>query len=769
MKNFYFLAGKVFFFLIVSLFLFSCHTAEKNKTDLNITDLVNVQIGAISHLLVPTYPTVHLPNSMVRIYPQTTPGINEPYLASRIFSFPVNIPSHRQGPFTTLMATTQLTSISADSLASAYDHDFEISTPYYYSVLLEDPDIWVDYTVTEHGVIYRFRKESKGSIRLVLRSSGPGEFNVEESGTITGFDQIRNVTQYIYATMDQKPESFHPTLILPFHDSNSPAETQRTGIVLDYEVAPNEALTMRIGISYISVETAKRHAEKELLGPTFEELKDQARDTWEKALGRIQIHGGSTDQQQVFYTSLYRCFERMINITEEGKYFSIYDGQVHDSEGIDFYVDDWSWDTYRTLHPLRTILTPGKEADMINSYIRIYEQSGWMPAFPTLFGDMGAMIGHHQAAIISDAWHKGIRDFNLDKAYEGLRKNAMEGTRVPWREGPKTSLDEVYLEKGFFPGKYPDEPETNPAVHSFEGRQSVAVTLEHAYDDWNLGRLASGLGKADDAAYFGHRGENYRNLYRKEIGFMAPKDASGKWIDPYDPKAPAGVGGREYFAESNAWAYTWSVQQDLAGLFDLMGGKEMAGQRLDRLFDAPIGQSKWAYLGYMPDATGLTGLFPMGNEPSFHIPYIYDVLGAPWKTQKRIRQLMKAWFRNDLMGVCGDEDGGAMSAWYVFSAMGFYPICPGYPVYVLGSPVFESVTLNLEDGKTFQIIAKEVSDRNKYILSARLNGRELKEPWFMHEELIQGGELILEMGPRPNKAWGTGADFEEFIKSVNKQ
>jgi predicted alpha-1,2-mannosidase len=457
----------------------------------------------------------------------------------------------------------------------------------------------------------------------------------------------------------------------------------------------------------------------------------------------------------------------MINITENGKYFSVYDGKVHDSKGVDFYVDDWSWDTYRTLHPLRTILSPEKEADMINSYVRIYEQSGWIPAFPTIYGDMGAMIGHHQAAIIADAWHKGIRDFDIDKAYEGLKKNALAGTRVPWREGAKTSLDDVYLEKGFFPGKYPEEPESHPAVHSFEGRQSVAVTLEHAYDDWCLGRISSGLGKVEDAEYFYRRGRNYRNQYNPEIGFMAPRNESGQWIEPYNPKVPAGVGGREYFAESNAWTYTWFVPHDMSGLFELMGGKKIAMERLDRLFDEPLGQSKWTYLGYMPDATGLTGLFPMGNEPSFHIPYIYNLLGAPWKTQKRIRQLMETWFRNDLMGICGDEDGGALSAWYVFSAMGFYPICPGYPVYVFGSPVFESTSIDLGEGRNFSITARNVSNQNKYIQSARLNGEGLEEPWFTHEALIQGGELILEMGPRPNKDWGADADFDSFIDSIN--
>ncbi|MBR9998998.1 MAG: GH92 family glycosyl hydrolase [Cyclobacteriaceae bacterium] len=755
-------------YLCILLFCYACNAPEEAHHRPSPADMVNLRIGAVSHLLVPTYPTVHLPNSMVRIYPQTSPGVNDQYLASRIYAFPINMPSHRQGPLTTLMVTSNKGAVSPDSLASDYDHDFETSTPYYYSVLLEDPGIWVDYTVTAHGVIYRFRKESGGNVRIVIRSSGAGDFNFDEPGVLTGSDRLRNITQYLYATVVHPSGSAGYFSPLPAGESDRLPEGDRKGVVLDYDISENEAVVLRIGISYISLETARHHAEKELSGRSFGDLKDHARENWDKSLGVIGIEGGTADQQKIFYTAFYRCFERMVNITEEGKYFSVYDGQVHESGNNDFYVDDWSWDTYRTLHPLRTIIMPGEEADMINSYIRIYEQSGWMPAFPTVFGEMGAMIGHHQAAIIADAWYKGIRDYDVHKAYEGLLKNAMEGTRVPWKEGPKTSLDEVYLQKGFFPGKYPDEPETHPAVHSFEGRQSVAVTLEHAYDDWCLARFAEGLGKTEDADKMYLRGQNYRNQYRPDIGFMAPREAGGKWIDPYDPKVPAGIGGREYFAESNAWTYTWFVPHDLAGLIDLMGGKEMALKQLDRLFDEPIGQSKWTYLGYMPDATGLTGLFPMGNEPSFHIPYIYNVLGAPWKTQKRTRQLMDAWFRNDLMGICGDEDGGAMSAWYVFSAMGFYPICPGYPVYMIGSPVFDRVTINLPDGKKFMVKAMNVSARNKYIQSARLNGRQLEAPWFTHAELMNGGEMILEMGPRPDKAWGNTADFARFVETAKQ-
>ncbi len=338
----------------------------------------------------------------------------------------------------------------------------------------------------------------------------------------------------------------------------------------------------------------------------------------------------------------------------------------------------------------------------------------------------------------------------------------MEGTMVPWREGPLTPLDRVYLEKGFFPAKAPGAPETEPEVDHFEGRQAVAVTLEHSYDDWCLGRLAASLGKKDDATMFLKRGQNYRVVYNPANGFMSPKTADGKWIEPFDPKSPAGVGGREYFAACNAWSYTWFVPQDIGGLADLMGGTQVAIKRLDQLFDEPPGKSKWMYLGNMPDATGLTGLFPMGNEPSFHIPYLYDLLGAPWKTQKRVRQLMEAWFRNDLMGMSGDDDGGAMSSWYVFSAMGFYPVCPGIPVYVLGSPIFDTVTINLPEGKNFTVRALNVTAQNKYIQSANLNGKELPYPWFRHSDLMNGGELVLQMGPRPDKDLWKNVKPEDF-------
>ena len=448
-----FLAG------VISITCEFCTKKPPDPSDKDLVDLVNTRIGAISHLLVPTFPTVFLPNSMIRIHPYTTPGVNDNYLASRIFGFPVNIPSHRNGPFSTIMIASESEQDSYDpaSFASEIDRDFEISTPYYYKILLEDPEVWAEYTISEKGAIYRFTSIHKSSLQMAIRCTGEGIYTLDPPGIIEGNDSQRGVTQYMFATIDPVPEN----VIYISGDSNKIAEERiggkGNGIILTFNMAANSIITLRTGLSYISSRQARTNMERYIGNKSFESIKTDAKDGWENTLSKIKVTGGRKDQQVIFYTNLYRCFERMVNITEDGKYYSIYDNQVHDSGEHDFYVDDWSWDTYRTLHPLRILLNPNIETDIINSYIRIYEQSGWLPAFPTVFGDMGAMIGHHQAAIITDAWKKGLQDFNVNAAYEGLRKNAMEGTRIPWREGPKSALDEIYLDKDYTDTAYKEK------------------------------------------------------------------------------------------------------------------------------------------------------------------------------------------------------------------------------------------------------------------------------------------------------------------------
>ncbi len=497
----------------------------------------------------------------------------------------------------------------------------------------------------------------------------------------------------------------------------------------------------------------------EIGSKSFENVEEESFGIWKDALEKIKVTGGTERQKRIFYTCLYRTKERMINITEDGRYFSGYDRQIHEAEKHPFYVDDWLWDTFRSLHPLGTILNPEREADEVQSYVRMYEQDGWMPGFPQFYGDFPAMIGFHSAALVWDTYQKGIRNFDVDKAYEGLKKNAMEATMLPWRTGPMSSLDSFYLENGWFPALEEGEKETVPQVHSFEKRQAVALTLEHSYDDWCLAQLAKALGKTDDHDYFLKRSQNYRNVYNPETGFMSPKKADGNWVPDFDPQLSGGTGSRMYFAENNSWIWTFNVQHDIDGLIELMGGKENFTDRLDRLFNQPTKISKWQFMGQFPDASGLHGMFPAGNEPAFHVPYLYNYVGEPWRTQRRIRQILDIWFDDSPLGLPGDEDGGAMCAWYVFSAMGFYPVTPGTGTYAIGSPLFEKVEVDLPDGKTFVIEATECSKRNKYIQSARLNGKEINRPWLLHDEIMAGGRLQLQMGDRPNKNWGTDSSW----------
>jgi predicted alpha-1,2-mannosidase len=716
-------------------------------------DFVDPLIGSVSITLQPTRNTAQIPLSLLRMQPITSPGVSDHFVASKIWGFGLNVPGHRRAPVSSLMATAGELALEPAALASDFDRDFEVVTPYFYSVLLEDHQIIAEYTLSERAGFFRFRYPETSTANILLQTQKTASVEVTDDHTVCGFEEFRGMKQFFCLRFKLPLKNFGT-----FHaGEKSPQQKQLAGKNIGfYAQFPVEAGTdvpVKFGISFISSDQARQNLTQEIPGWDFEAVKKQARQKWNAVLGKIQVDGGSEAQKKVFYTALYRCFERMILISEDGKYFSGYDHQVH-TDPRPFYVDDWIWDTYRGVHPLRLLIVPDAEMDMLQSYIRMYEQSGWLPSFPQVNGDGGAMIGHHQAALVADAWFKGFRNFDIQTAYAALKKNATEGTLVPWQEGPAGELDHFYHEHGFFPALKPGQPETVPGMDSFEKRQSVSVTLDHSYDDWCLAQLAQALKQPLDFSEFMKRAQNYRNLYHPEIGFMVPKSADGQWILPFDPKFSGGTGGRDYFAEMNSWTYTWHVQHDVAGLIELMGGAAIFEQRLDQLFEESLGATKWVFLGQFPDATGLVGQFAMGNEQSFHIPYLYNFTASPWKTQKRVRQLMATWYRDDVMGICGDEDGGALSAWFVFSALGFYPVCPGRPVYYLGSPLFETATLEMGGGKTVKIRAENVSNQNKYIQSLTINGKPWNQPWFEHAEIKNGGEMVFQMGPRPNKMWG---------------
>jgi len=717
--------------IILLVILFS--SCKENTKQADNLKYVDPQIGGIAPLLQPTRPRMHTPNSMVRMYPE-----RKDYRDDQIQSFPLIVRSHRSNPLFNFLPVSG--NFPVDQVpVSAWDQELEIASPHYYSTWLEDFDITVEYSPGEKTGFFLFNFPDNRSKKLFLKVLSGVNWTMSNDGSIMGTESFDGMNAYAVGVFDSK---------------GGLSKSGENSWITWPDKGKNQIM-FKYGISFISFEQAKKNLSKEIPGWDFEKVKNTAKEKWVKAINQIQVEGGSDAYKRTFYTALYRCLERMINITEDGQYYSNYDGKTH-KDSRPFYVDDWIWDTYLALHPLRFILNPEMEADMIASYVRMYEQSGWLPQFPQLEGDAPPMNGFHSTIMILDAWRKGIRNFDMNLAYEGMKKNALQGTMVPWRMGAACELDTFYYKNGYFPALHPDEKETVSRVHPFEKRQAVAVTLAASYDDWALAQMAKELGKTDDYNLFSKRAENYKNLFWKEKGFFMPKDKDGNWID-IDPKFDGGMGGRDYYDENNGWTYLWSVQQDIPGLQKLMGGKAAFEQRLDQLFREDLGRSTYELYARFPDFTGIIGQYSMGNEPSFHIPYLYNLTDSPWKTQKKIRMLLNTWFKDNIFGIPGDEDGGGMSAFVVFSAMGFYPVTPGIPVYTIGSPLFTKVTINLPNKKKFIVSAPDCSEKNKYIQSAKLNGSVLNAPWFTHDDLVNGGLLELVMGPYPNKQWGLDA------------
>jgi predicted alpha-1,2-mannosidase len=719
-------------------------------------DYVSPNIGSIGQLLGPTSPFVQVPYGMARLAPITTPGFLDRYLADKIYGFPA-------GAGMLMMSTGNASADPAD-YASDFDHDFETATPYAYAIPLDTWSIRAEYTATAESALYRFTLPASPHARLEFAMGKDARLAVvsptvvEGSQRITGtvataVDLSHETRLYFYAEISS-PFTVHQTWREGALSNADSVEGDHVGLVMTTPSRAGEQVEVRVGLSYISVEQAKRNLERETAGKSFESIEQSTRAIWNTALGRIGTVGGSETQRTIFYTALWRSLGRMTDITEDGRYYSGYDHAVHDSDGHDFYVDDGLWDTFRSMHPLQLLLDGHRQEDMVRSYLRMYQQSGWLPSFPSPAGEQAVMIGHHAAEFILDTYSKGYRDFDVPLAYEAMRKNATQATLIPWSRSALTSLDHVYFDKGFFPALAWGQKETVPQVTG-ERRQAVSVTLENAYDDWSVAQLARALGKEKDAAYFTRMAHNYQNLWNPAIGFMAPKSADGAWVAHYDPKLGGGQGGRDYTTEMDGWVYTFSVQYDPEGLIRLMGGRDRFNRRLDQLFSEPFGTSKYQFLSQFPDATGLIGLYAQGNEPTFHVAYLYDFSEEPWKTEKRVRQAMDVWYGDGPLGIPGDDDGGETSSWYVLSALGFYPVCPGSPVYEIGSPIFAESRIEMGNGEIFRIVANHVSAQNKYIQSATLNGQPWNKPWFAQSDIADGATLVLEMGSQPNRAWGS--------------
>ena len=745
---------KIWSAAVASAFLLAACSPSDNTqlAQLSPIEDVNPYIGNISHLLVPTYPTIHLPNSMMRVYPERAD-----FTGDRLGGLPLIVTGHRRSSSFNLSPFQGNEKELQPIIPLSYDQ--ENLKPYRYQVYLDEQHVSVDFAPAKQSAVYNLSFEKGDAPAFIVFNSRNGELKWDGK-SISGYQHVEaeesDTKVYLYAEVDKAPEKVGALSEGTIQTGKSEVDGINAAIALQF---PSQVgnVGIRYGVSFIDEEQARKNLEREIKGFDVDAIAKVARDAWNEALGKIEINGGTDDDKQVFYTSLYRCFERPVCISEDGRYYSAYDGKVHDDEGSPFYVDDWIWDTYRGAHPLRSLLAADKEGYILNSYLLMAEQMGtnWMPTFPEVTGDSRRMNSNHGVAAIIDAYRKGVTHFDLAKAYDACRKAIEEKTLIPWSGKPAGWLDDFYKEHGYIPALRPGEKETVANVSIWEKRQPVAVTLGTAYDQWCLSQIALELGKEEEANHYLKCSYNYRNLFNPETHFFHPKDKEGKFIYPLDYRYDGGLGARDYYDENNGYVYRWDVQHNIGDLVKLVGGNEAFSAALDSMFNTPMGMSKWQFYSFLPDHTGNVGMFSMANEPSMHVPYLYNYAGRPWLTQKRVRQLLNQWFRNDLMGVPGDEDGGGLASFVVFSQLGFYPVTPGMPCYNIGSPVFSHIKIKLSNGSVFEIKANNASTENKYIQSAKLNGKELNQPWFNHDDMANGGLLELEMGPKANKNWGT--------------
>lgn len=717
--------------------------------ELECVDYVNPYIGNISHLLVPTFPTIQLPNSLMRIYP--TRG---DYTSERLEGLPVVVTNHRERSAFRISVTqgTELKPIISTSW------DQERVTPYSYYVQIADNTIDVSLAVSHQSAIYDFEFSNPDQPATVILCSDNGKMNAQGSHA-EGYQQLSSSMRIFFSgEFSVKPIECGVLRDGDIQSGQARAEGRQSSVAFRFP-AGTRKVSLRYGISLIGETQASHNLAREQKGFNRLAVEKKGRKVWNETLGHIQVKGGSEDQKTVFYTSYYRTFERPVCLSEDGRYFSAFDGKIHNDDGVPFYTDDWIWDTYRAAHPLRALIFPAVEENIISSYLLMAEQMGtkWMPTFPEMTGDTRRMNSNHGVAMVADALYKGLQ-VDADRAFEYCRRGIEEKTLAPWCGNPAGWIDDFYKQHGYIPALNEGEKETDPNVHGFEKRQPVAVTLGTSYDEWCLSRIAQWRGDEENRQKYLRLSYNYRNVWNAETRFFHPKDKDGRFLPNFDYRFGGGLSAREAYDENNGWTYRWDVQHNLADLARMMGGREQMVANLDQTFAEGMGRGKREFYNQLPDQTGNIGQFTMANEPSLHIPYIYNYAGAPWKTQKRIRQCLGTWFRNDVMGVPGDEDGGGLTSFVVFSSMGFYPVTPGFPIYNIGSPLFTDVQVSLPGGKTFRIVAKDCSDTNKYIQSAKLNGKPLDKPWFTHDDIKKGGTLVLEMGSRPNKSWGSAAD-----------
>jgi len=758
---------KINLILLLSFNLFSLQAQNTMKVD-----LVNTLMGTYSKPDLSngnTYPAIGIPWGMNYWTPQTGKngdGWQYTYGAEKIIGFKqTHQPSpwmNDYGQFSIMPVTGGLKWKEADR-GSWFSHKAEEARPYYYKVYLADADVTTELTATERAACFRFTFPESDSASFVIDAFDKGSHIrvFPRENKIIGYStryrrgKLINFKNYFVIYFD-KAFAFLKTINERAEIIDSPGVINSHALaIVGFKTRKGEVVHARVASSFISFEQAEQNL-KELgaRNKGFETLKAEAKNKWEKTLNAVQVEGGTDEQLRTFYSCMYRAVmfpNKLYEIDARNKivHYSPYNGQVLPGY---MYGGTGFWDTFRALYPLLNVLFPSINREMQEGLINDYKEGGWLPEWSSP-GYADIMIGNNSASVVSEAYIKGLRGYDIETLYQALLHGANN-------EGPVSAVGRkgvaYYNELGYVP-------------YDVKINENAARTLEYAYDDFSIYQLAKALNKPkEEIELFAKRCQNYRNLFDPETKLMRGKNQDGKFQSPFNP-----VKWGDAFTEGNSWHYSWSVFHDVQGLIDLMGGKEMFCKMLDSVFSMPPTFDDTYYGGTIHEIREMQiagmGQYAHGNQPIQHMIYLYNYAGQPWKTQYWAREVMNRMYRPTPDGYCGDEDNGQTSAWYIFSAMGFYPVCPASDQYVMGAPLFKKVILNLENGKKFVIASPQNSQQNKYIQSVTKNGAGYSKNWLDHFEIVKGGKLQVNMGDKPSKTWGISANDVPYSFSTHRK
>lgn len=712
--------------------LIGCSTSQDEK-NIDYTQYVNPFIGAADN--GHTFPGACRPFGMIQTSP-VTGAVGWRYCSEYVYEDSIIwgfTQTHLNGTGcmdlgdVLVMPVTGKRQRQWNEYRSGFSKETEKATPGYYSVTLDEPDVTAELTATTHTALHRytFHKADSASLLIDLQH-GPAwrdeqyhsqvsfcETNWENDSTLTGhvINKVWVNQVYYFAMKFNRP-------VIASSELPMAATEKGKRIIATFDMKPEDQLLMKVALSTTGVEGAKANLTAELNGWDFEGVRQAAKNEWNSYLSRIDVEG-TTDEKTNFYTSFYHALIQPNEISDiDGKYRNAKD-EIVQATGDKFYSTFSTWDTYRAAHPFYTLMVPERVDGFVNSLVDQCETIGYLPIWGLWGGETFTMIANHSVPIIAEAYAKGFRGFDAERAF-----NAIKQTQTV--SHPLKSNWENYTKYGYFPTDLTEA-------------ESVSSTLESVYDDYAAADMAKRMGKEEEAAYFAKRADYYKNLFDPSTKFMRPKKADGTWKSPFNPSQVGhseSIGGD--YTEGNAWQYTWHVQHDVPGLIALFGGEEAFLQKLDSVFTVKLETTQ-------ADVTGLIGQYAHGNEPSHHVAYLYTLAGRPERTQELIRQFFDTQYLPKPNGLCGNDDCGQMSAWYMFSAMGFYPVNPVSGEYVFGAPQFPKFTLHLADGKTFTILAEGLSEEHKYIDSITLNGKPYTKNYITHEDILKGGTLVYKM------------------------